>query len=723
VILLRRLLVFCALLILTGAPLFASGSRATGAAGEEAPRAEGAPEIVIPEVPGYSVSELRGAARRDIRAVRRGEGGPADLADGAYSIETMLRRDGYPDALVTFSMFDTSGGEAAEVRRAQDWNRVDRVEYTIRPGERFLVGRVTLEGVKAFSRDRLLRFFPGQEAEEAVPFRKQEIDTAMGEVGRLYELEGYADVSVGPAELSERIEEDVRYYDIVVPVDQGDFYVITDIAVDAPGLTEERRRTLEEEADLRGEKFYPRRAAEGAITIRNVLGQEGYLAEVDYQIDKRPGEGPGNASGVVVSYEVDSGPPMLVEDIRVVPREQEELRTRWWFLHSFIPVEEGDLLNLEVLNRSEDRLYGLGLFRLVDLEARPLSPPEEGDSSEALEDPVPAELLVRLTEIDSRQVELSAGWGSYELAKGTASFTDRNVFGIGRYWSTSVHGSFKTYGAETSLSDSILLGPNSTISLTGAIDYRDAPAYDITTTEGRLDLSYRLSSPWRLEGGYSFGVDRVSEAVEEEDIPTAREYRTSRISAGAIWDDRNSMILPTDGTEVGTRMGYSTSFIGSDLEYIEASFFGNYHERLFDPLVFTFVWAGTTRLPLRGVGTLPIQERLFLGGANSVRAYPLDELGPVSESGEVVGGLTSVETTAELRLRVIDSLHLAGFYDVGVVSREKLSIDGTFGQAVGVGLRYYLPIGPIRGDLAYNPVETAVTDRRWVFHFAIGFGF
>ncbi len=713
----------CAMVFLSGAPLFAAGSRADATTGEEAPRAEGAPEIVIPEIPDYSVSELRRAARQNFRTVRRGEGGPADLADGAYSIETMLRRDGYPDALVTFSMFDTSGEEPAEVRRADDWNRVDRVEYTIRPGDRFLVGRVTIEDVSVFDSDRLLSFFPEGGEQEATPFRRQAIETAMGEVARLYELEGYADISVGPMELSERTEEDTRYYDIAVPVNEGDFYVITEIAVEAQGLTDERRRTLEGEVGLQGEKFYPRRAAEGAITIRNVLGREGYLAEVDYQIDKRPGEGPGNASGVVVSYDVDSGPPMVVEDLRVEPREQDELRTRWWFLHSFIPVEEGDPVNLEVLNRSEDRLYGLGLFRLVDLEARPLSPPDEEDSSPASEDPVPAEVVVRLSEIESRQVQFSAGWGSYELAKANATFTDRNIFGIGRYWSTSVYGSFKTYGAETSLSDSILLGPNSTISLTGALDYRDAPAYDLTTTEGRLDLSYRLPSPWRIEGEYSFGVDRVSEAVEEEGTPTATEYRTSRVSAGAIRDDRDSVILPTDGTEVGTRVEYSTSFIGSELEYVEASFFGNYHERLFDPLVFTLVWGGTTRLPLLGEETLPIQERLFLGGANSVRSYTLDQLGPTSKSGEVVGGLTSALATAELRLRIIDSLHIAGFYDLGIVSRNRLSLDGDFGQAVGAGLRYYLPIGPLRADLAYNPVAAAVTDGRWVFHFAVGFGY
>jgi len=728
----RRLLLSCSLLILLGMPLFPGGSRETAPAGEEAPRADDAPEIVFPEVRDYSPSELRRAARQDIRAVRRGTGGPADLADAAYTIENMLRRDGYPDALVTFAMFDTSKGEETEVRRADEWNRVDRVEYTIRPGDRFLVGTIAFEGVSVFDEERLKRFFPEGDEEDATAFRRQDIETAMGQVARLYELEGYADVSVGPIDLSDRVVDDESYYDITVPVEEGSFYTITEIIIEAPGLPGERRQALEGEVGLRGEVFYPRRAAEGAIRIRNILGREGYLAEVDYNIERRPREGPESESGVVISYRVDSGPPMVVEELRVVPRQQEDLRTRWWFLHSFIPVEEGDMLDLEVLNRSEDRLYGLGLFRFVDIEARPLSPPEGSPGEEeaqrdtedrALEDPVPAEVLVRLTETESREVQLSAGWGSYEIAKATASFTDRNIFGIGRYWSTAVHGSFKSYGAETSLSDSILLGTNSTISLTGAFDYRDAPSYDITTTEARLDFLYRLSSPWRLEAGYSYGLDRVSNAVEEEGIPAAREFRTSRVSAGAVRDDRNSVILPTDGTEVGGRVRYSSSIIGSDLEYFETSFFGNYHERLFGPLVFTFVWAGTARLPLRGEETLPIQERLFLGGASSVRSYTLDQLGPVSESGEVVGGLSSVEATTELRVQVVGSFHLAGFYDVGIVSRERLSIDGTLGQAVGIGARYHLPIGPIRADLAYNPVETEVTDGRWLFHFAVGFGY
>ena len=68
-------------------------------------------------------------------------------------------------------------------------------------------------------------------------------------------------------------------------------------------------------------------------------------------------------------------------------------------------------------------------------------------------------------------------------------------------------------------------------------------------------------------------------------------------------------------------------------------------------------------------------------------------------------------------------MYIAAFYDVGVVDETSWNVAGEAGHAVGLGLRYHLPIGPIRLDGAYNPGETFTQDRRWAIHFAVGFSF
>lgn len=686
--------------------------------GSDAARVAAAPEIDIPEVEGASSRELRRVARRELRRVRSGDGGPMDLADAAYVMENHLRQQGYPRAFVSFSMYQTTDNGDVEVRRADEWARVGRVVFSVRPGRRALVGRLTFSGVTVFSLDRVREFFPESGADEPQPFYRPRFTTAMREVSRLYILEGYADVEVGPLSVTEREESGRLYYDIEIPVTEGSFHLISEIRVSAPGFETEVLESLAAETRLKDRKYFPRQAATGAIRIRNVLGQDGYEAQVDYQVEFVPDRAPGSASGVIIRYDVEPGPPLVVRDIIVESRNQEVLRTRPGFIRSFVPLEAGDVMNLDDLNRTENRLYALGLFRFVDI-----APEYEEDDAVDGDSPVAADIVISVTETDSRQVGVSAGWGSYEQAKATLSFRDRNIFGVGRYWSTSVYGSFKTYGAQTTISDSILFGSASTLSLTGSYDFRDAPAYDLTTIEGRLDFARRLGTYWRAEGSYSLSAESVAGAAEDPEVSALSDYRAARLTLGATRDDRNSVVLPTDGTEVGGRFQYSGAVIGSDLSYIEGALFSNYHEGISRRLTVTLAGSGRSRFPVPKDESLPISERLFLGGANSVRSFALDQLGPVGATGQVVGGLTAVEGTAELRLHLIDAFYLAGFYDLGFVSSRPLSIDGTIGQAVGGGMRYYLPIGPVRLDLAYNPVETVVTDGRWMFHFAVGFGY
>ena len=131
----------------------------------------------------------------------------------------------------------------------------------------------------------------------------------------------------------------------------------------------------------------------------------------------------------------------------------------------------------------------------------------------------------------------------------------------------------------------------------------------------------------------------------------------------------------------------------------------------------------TTREILDDSRTLPIQERLFLGGENSVRSFGQDELAPVSADGHALGGLTAAEFHVELRQRLFGPLDGALFYDVGWVGRDSFDFDGPPGVGIGAGLRYRLPVGPIRLDVAWNPGDLRAANSRWGIHLSFGFAF
>ena len=710
---------------------------------EAAPRSR---VIVIPEIAEFSLSDLGSGARRDLRRLRRGAGTPADMADVAYEIEIALRRSGYPDALVTYSMYEDTGDRSVEVFRAGDWERVDWVELSIRPGERVFVGRVRFVGISVFSSERVRAFFPVSPQGDPTPYRRGDFEAALRTLVRLYELNGYARVTVGPMSTTPRRDTDRLFYDVHIPVVEGTSFVIADVRIEARELSAARLAELRREVvALVGHAYVPRRVAQGAVTLRNALGRMGYVAEVAQEVEFSPAVWPEAAPGAIVSYRITAGPQLVVDEVRVLPRDQESLRTRERFARSFIPLETGDRLNLDVLNRAENELYSLGLFSFVEIETEPalsasalsasalagetaskdLGPRNDGDEARygAHDVPVPTDVVMLLTETDSREVEFAVGWGSYDLAMASASFSDRNVFGIGRRWATTLHGSFKSYGVETSLSDSVLLGPASTLSVTGSYAFRDAPAYDVTTVESRLEAVFRLSSVWLLEASYSFGADTIRQAVEEEEIPSAGRFRSASLRAGVSRDRRDSIVLPSDGSRVALSSRYASPFIGSELHYLEATAHGVYHRTVAPGIVLTLAGTARAREPLGEDDTLPIQERLFLGGENSVRSFVRDQLGPTGATGDIIGGLTAVEATAELSLRTAGSLYTAVFYDVGMVSLEPFSLDGGIGQAVGLGLRYHMPVGPIRLDFGYNPGDPLGAERPWALHFAVGFSY
>ena len=79
---------------------------------------------------------------------------------------------------------------------------------------------------------------------------------------------------------------------------------------------------------------------------------------------------------------------------------------------------------------------------------------------------------------------------------------------------------------------------------------------------------------------------------------------------------------------------------------------------------------------------------------------------------------------SEFRI-LIDDLRGALFYDLGTVSEEswKIDRDNGIGEAVGLGLRYLLPVGPLRLDGAYNFGDKLAARNRWAVQFAVGFTF
>jgi outer membrane protein insertion porin family/translocation and assembly module TamA len=173
--------------------------------------------------------------------------------------------------------------------------------------------------------------------------------------------------------------------------------------------------------------------------------------------------------------------------------------------------------------------------------------------------------------------------------------------------------------------------------------------------------------------------------------------------------------------EAKAGFGYSGGPLGSQIQFFRFSALFTAHLQLNPSLIITLHTEGETIVPEIS-GSIPISKRLYAGGSSSVRSFPEDRLSPVDVNGVPVGGLTHLEGTIEIRIQLIDNLILALFSDIGMVAQDPFSVAEP-GFGIGMGLRYRLPIGPLRLDIGYNPGPRFAADSGWALHFSIGSGY
>ena len=177
------------------------------------------------------------------------------------------------------------------------------------------------------------------------------------------------------------------------------------------------------------------------------------------------------------------------------------------------------------------------------------------------------------------------------------------------------------------------------------------------------------------------------------------------------------LVRPRKGHQYEFEVRGGHQWLGSDTGLVQFLAAGN----LLLPLparmtLFTRVEGGYTAQnePLEDV---PASLRFFAGGDQSVRGYAYQSLGPEDEDGEVIGGKHQLVASVELERALGEKWGVALFYDVGNAFNVFSSMD--LQQGVGLGIRRYTPIGPVRLDLAR---QLGVADPGYRIHLSIGFG-
>jgi len=645
---------------------------------------EGGTPILFEGLVEARARDLRFAARRELSEFEARGRRDADLEDAAYAMELALREGGFAHASVAF-------------RREPE-----RVVFVVHEGPRVVLDGIEFPGAAAFSRKELEARFERPRRrlfadKEEAWFRLARVEAGVRDLERAYLLAGYHRVRVGPPRVF--WSEDRARARVEVPVEEGPRFTVAQVEVE--GAPEEE--AAEARAALLGAPYHVRRPYEAAARIRGRLlaaGHQSAEVSAEAELDEA-------SATAKVTLRVAPGPVFRARAIEIAGHD----RTKERFIRSRVPLRPGEVLSQDRIDEGIDALHATGIFRSVRATVEELEDHE-------------ASLRIAVEELLARSVSFEAGWGSYELARARVRYEDRNLFGLGRQLGAELLGSLKSYGALGSVSDAHLLGPSRTLRVGAGFQQREEPSFTRTGTRFDVAVEQRFPGPLRLTGAYVFDAQRARDVTGE--VPGAEEggfITSAGLGLALVRDTRDDRLLPSRGSAAEAGLFWSSPALGADLDFLELRASLTRHFRLSDRVVLAAGFRFTTREVLDDRPTLPIAQRLFLGGDASVRSFGQDELGPLGANGDPIGGLTAAEGHVELRIRVRRRLHVAPFYDVGTLAKRSFELPGPPGHAVGVGLRYYLPVGPARLDVGYNPGRLFGASARIAVHFGFGFTF
>lgn len=377
------------------------------------------------------------------------------------------------------------------------------------------------------------------------------------------------------------------------------------------------------------------------------------------------------------------------------------VRTRPQFVRRLLTVREGEVFNLQRVNRDLQAVFDTGLFENVRAQPQPGSDPDR------------VLLVVELQERSSREFGFGLGYSPQQGVLGSVQFSERNLHGMGRTVVLSYQRNVSSLVG--GVTDSLLGGqpaeniviqyrdpwfgqPGQSLALelhdTNQLvdDTRLAIQYFLLLEGGSATLSRRLSK--ELTGSVTLRTERANFTLVQGTSPvplTPGLVHALRVEA--TYDLRDEPRNPRRGSRTTVSVDYAFRFLGADFEFLKYQ--AEYVHYL--PL-----WEGTLvgRLKVSASsGVLPIQEQYTLGGQASVRGLPV-----LSDRGNS-GLVASVEYRLPLTAVFPNLRDIAAvvFADAGGVSGSGSGFVDTWQFSYGVGVLVNSPIGPIRIDYAIGP--------------------
>ena len=427
--------------------------------------------------------------------------------------------------------------------------------------------------------------------------------------------------------------------------------------------------------------------------LESLAMERGYLhshfVEKTLQVDKEL-----NTAEIKLVF--DSGDRLYFGEIVI---DQDVLEPA--FVNQFVSMKTGEFYTSSDLAKTHNDLSSSGYFDMVDIH------PD-------LEDIGQSRVPIKLKLYPKKTHHYSAGVG-YDTDKGpllSGAYNNRRLNRDGHYLTSEIDLSPVLSTADLAYNIPLENPLTEVFSFGGGLKREDTSTYNSLSAKITARLKQAFESGWKQ----TLYVDQVYERFDAaDDEHDQNNVDTLLLLPGGSWllSVIDNPLRPSRGYRLEFNLTGTYENPLSEISLLQGSIAGVWTHPL--------PWNGRIIARAEQAATwvsefykLPTTYRYYAGGINTIRGYAYKELGPKNLEGEVIGGRYLSVASLEYEQVFLENWGVAAFVDSGNAYNTN---DFQIHTGVGLGVRWYSPIGLVRVDFAV-PLDEA--DSAFQFHFAAG---
>ena len=627
------------------------------------------------------------------------------LKEDAENIKSEYRKRGYSDTEVD-----------SDVQINQDTGKAN-VTFKVVENKRIRIKRVYIKGNDHIKRGRIIKAMKTRQARIFNPgfLKEGELQDDLDRIKILYNTEGFADATV-----DSKIEEgDKSWLYVYITVNEGKRYVVgsVNISGNKDYSAEELTKQLKEATPG---KFYSELALQQDIyNLRDFYLNKGYLF---IQVSESTSVDP-QTGNVSIVYNITENEIAYIGKIDI----RGNVKTKDKVIRREIRLKPGDRFDGDKLKRSKERLDNLGYFQEVTFDNEPSTQPNQED------------LIVDVKEAQTGSFSFGGGYSTVDEFVGFVEIEQKNfdLFNFPNFKGAgqnlllrteigSITEDFILSFTEPWLFDRPISGGFDAYRKIHDKDSDVGYSYSEKRTGGDLRLGWEFSEYVKGSAMLRMEDINISDVDDDSSNDLKNEVGTSTLRGlelGLTRDTRDNVFNTRKGTILSGSIECVGGLLGGDKDFFKVYGIFDHYIGITERSVLEMRFDSGWLLTYDNTNDIPIYERFYAGGSNTIRGYDERGISPVDFMGNHIGGESVMVSSLEYSYALLDFLKVATFVDSGNTWRKVEDYgSGGFKSGVGFGFRVKTPLGPIKLDygipLDKEPGEDSKGDGQ--FHFSMG---